>query len=151
MDQIKLQEEEIKIEEYFEDKRVYEVFKSMMKELTINRPENPLDFLIEKLQKKQPRRIFINGMPGSNRKEIALSVADHYGTSCISVGDILDKEVNKKSKIGKEISNSKKKYQFVRDDIVIDLVKPYIKECEEQGNDWIIEGFPRTMVQAVSL
>jgi hypothetical protein len=35
MDLIKLHEEELKIEEYFEEKKVYELFKSLMKDLTI--------------------------------------------------------------------------------------------------------------------
>ena len=49
------------------------------------------------------------------------------------------------------IAEARKKYQYVRDDIVLELVKPYIKENEESHKNWIIEGFPRTMVQAAAL
>jgi adenylate kinase len=59
--------------------RLYELFKTLFKELLIHRPEEPLDFLIEKLKDpKQPIRIFVIGPPGSNRKEIALSLSDHF-------------------------------------------------------------------------
>lgn len=80
MDQIKTYEEEVKIEEYFEEKRLYELFKTLFKSLIIQRPEDPLEFLMQKLKNPKPiNRIFVVGPPGSNRKEIALSLADHFG------------------------------------------------------------------------
>jgi adenylate kinase family enzyme len=39
----------------------------------------------------------------------------------------------------------------VPDDIVIDLVKKKITACEKENRNWIIEGFPRNKVQALSL
>lgn len=39
------------MEGYLEDKKVYETFEALLKQLVINRPEKPLDFLIEKLSK----------------------------------------------------------------------------------------------------
>ena len=38
------------IESYLEDNQVYELFENLLKNLIINRPENPLDYMIEKLQ-----------------------------------------------------------------------------------------------------
>ena len=58
------------------------------------------------------------------------------------MGDILEKEVNKKTDTGKLIHDAKKNYRFVDDDIVINLVKPHIAEAEKQGGMWFIEGFP---------
>ena len=34
---------------------------------------------------------------------------------------------------------------------MIDLVQEQIQECESKGKSWIIQGFPRTKVQALSL
>jgi adenylate kinase family enzyme len=59
--------------------------------------------------------------------------------------------LNKKNEKAKIIQEAKKKYTYVRDDIVIDLIKPYIQNCEKDGKDWILEGFPRTVQQVVSL
>lgn len=45
------------------------------------------------------------GPPGSKRKEIALSLAEYLSEDnsfiCISVGDLLIKEISKKSEFGK--------------------------------------------------
>jgi hypothetical protein len=43
------------IESYFEDNQVYELLENLLKQLVINRPEKPLDFLIERLQKPESK------------------------------------------------------------------------------------------------
>ena len=48
------------------------------------------------------------GPPGSSRKETALALGEYFNWTCISVGDLLKKEVQKKSELGKEISESYK-------------------------------------------
>ena len=40
---------------------------------------------------------------------------------------------------------------LVEDHIVIELVKNQILSTEKEGQSWIIEGFPRTKVQALAL
>jgi Dpy-30 motif. len=42
------------IEKYLESKRVYELFQDLMKALIISKPEDPLDFIIDRLS--QPQR-----------------------------------------------------------------------------------------------
>jgi adenylate kinase len=52
------------------------------------------------------------GPPGSKRKEHALALAEHFNWTCISVGDLLTKEVSKKSEYGKGLTEARKNYQF---------------------------------------
>jgi adenylate kinase len=73
---------------------------------------------------------------------------------CISVGDLLQREITKKSDFGKRIYESRKKYSYIEDEIVIDLVQKHIEEAEkdkEKHSGWILEGFPRTRLQALAL
>jgi adenylate kinase len=72
------------------------------------------------------KRFIIGGPPGSNRKEIALSLAEHLQSIsedqtfiCISVGDLLNKEISKKSEYGKQIIEARRNYSYVPDPIVI--------------------------------
>ena len=152
------------IEDYLEDNQVYELFESLLKQLVINRPEQPLDFLIQKLSKPEGKqhsktrphpaagkRIFLVAPPGTNRKETSLALAEYFNWTCISVGDLLNKEVSKKSDYGKRIQESRKFLRYIDDEIVIDLVKRQVATLEKEGKSWIIEGFPRTKVQALSL
>ena len=73
---------------------------------------------------------------------------------CISVGDLIQKEITKKSDFGKRIYESRKKYSYIEDEIVIELVKQHIDLCEKDRQNykgWILEGFPRTRLQAIAL
>lgn len=100
-------------------------------------------------------RIVLLRPPGSRGKEIALSLAEYLSENgnftCISVGDLVDKEISKRSAFGKEIEQSRQTYSFVKDEIVIELVKGQIQAMEKEQRSYIIEGFPRTEVQAIAL
>jgi adenylate kinase family enzyme len=52
------------------------------------------------------------GPPGSSRKENANVLAEYFGWKSISVGDLLKKEVSKKSEYGKAISDALKNYRY---------------------------------------
>jgi adenylate kinase len=70
------------------------------------------------------------------------------------VGDLIQKEITKKSDFGKRIYESRKKYSYIEDEIVIEIVKQHIDLCEKDKQNykgWILEGFPRTRLQAVAL
>jgi len=79
------------------------------------------------------------GPPGSARKETALALGEYFNWSAISVGDLLNKEVSKKSDLGKEISESYKNQTYgrktfpsfhlyiVSDHVVIELVKKQVQ------------------------
>ena len=97
------------------------------------------------------RRVLIVGPSGSNRKENALALGEYFGWACISMGDLLKKEVSKKTEYAQAIQESFKMYRYVPDHIVIELIKRQVAQHEKDGQSWILEGFPRTQVQALAL
>mmetsp|Transcript_17959 Transcript_17959/g.15875 ORF Transcript_17959/g.15875 Transcript_17959/m.15875 type:complete len:455 (+) Transcript_17959:12-1376(+) len=144
------------LESYMEENDVYQIFEAMMKNLIIKQPEDPVPFLLDVLQKPETKRIFIMGPPGSKRKEHVLTLADNiedFKYDHLCVGDVLNKEITKKSDSGKIISDARKNYTYPPDEIVIDLVTKQIEQLEnkESKRNWIIEGFPRTRKQALAL
>ena len=97
-------------------------------------------------------RVIILGPPGSNKKRIALSLAEAFNiNNCFSIGDALRKEISKKSDLGRRITEASKSYSYVDDEIAIELMEKNISEYEKEGKSWVMEGFPRTRVQALAL
>jgi adenylate kinase len=101
-------------------------------------------------------RIVLLRPPGSRGKEIALSLAEYLSEqagniTCISVGDLIDKEINKRSSFGKEIEQCRQTYSYVKDEIVIELLKLQVQQMENEQRSYIIEGFPRTETQAIAM
>ena len=55
------------------------------------------------------KRIFVMGPPGCRKKEKALTLAEEFNYVTVSVGDLLEREISKKSELGKKIKESKSK------------------------------------------
>lgn len=134
-----------------EEKKLLDLFQSLTKQLIIHRPDSPIDFLIERIGKKEPIRIFVVGPPGSISKLLAKRLAKDMGFTTISVGDIVRKEATKTTDIGKQIAECLKTYRYVPDDVIGYIIKNHILKCENEYQNWVLEGFPRTKAQALSL
>ena len=92
------------------------------------------------------------GPPGSFRQDITTALCEEMGGyKSIAPGDLFKKEIAKKTEIGKRIMACYKAYHYVDDQIVIDLVQREIANAEKDKKSWILQGFPRTKVQALAL
>ncbi len=47
-------------EEYIEEQGLYEIFEDMMRNLIINKPEDPVKFLIDKLEKPESKSLTLS-------------------------------------------------------------------------------------------
>jgi adenylate kinase len=151
MDRTEKLEYEKGIEQYFDDKKVYDLFEKLFKELIINKPENPIDYLIERLKRKEVKRIFITGYSGTNRKSISLSIANALNYSCLSMDHLIEREISKKMENSAKIEKNYNQNRLVDDEIAIDLVRNQLIKYEEENASYIIEGFPRNRNQAIFL
>jgi adenylate kinase len=95
--------------------------------------------------------VFLVGPQGSHSKEIASTLATKFKWQSISLGTILKDEVAKKTAHAGEIQKALNGQRFIPDSLAIDLVKREIDRLEKEGQSWILEGFPRSQVQALSL
>jgi adenylate kinase len=91
------------------------------------------------------------GPPGCSRLENAGALAEYFQWKFISTGDALRKEAENKTPQGERIAACLTSFSYIDDDIVIEVVKKEIEEAEKANTSWIIEGFPRTRVQALAL
>jgi adenylate kinase len=127
--------------EYLESQEVYDLFDSLLKQLVINQPANPIKFLMETLKKKPPLIVCVLGPPGVNRSRMCKRLAAEYRVKHISVGQLL----KEKRELKDEIATG----ALIRDDVVIDIVKKEVAKAKATG--WVLDGFPRTKVQAQAL
>ena len=96
------------------------MFEDLMKGLIKEKPEDPIEFMISKLETHErillygalAKRIFIVGPPGSRKKEKALTLAEEFNYGTISVCDLLEREISKKSELGKKIKETKEKFSY---------------------------------------
>ena len=139
------------IEKYFEDYKVYDLFEKLFKELIINRPDDPINYLISRLKRKDTKRIFITGYSGTNCKKISKEIANALGYHCIIMADLINQEISKKLGSDKMLQKNFKENKFVDNEIVLELLRNQLIKLEEENNSYIIESFPNNSIQAIFL
>jgi len=90
------------------------------------------------------------GAPGSGKGTQGDLIARNYGFVKISSGDLLRQAVHDKTSLGREAESVMKRGDLVSDDVVIEMIKERI-EKEDCQLGYILDGFPRTISQALAL
>ena len=94
--------------------------------------------------------IVLLGAPGAGKGTQATKLIAEYDIAHISTGDILRAAVKAKTPLGLEAQSYMDKGELVPDDVVISLVKERLQEKDTEKG-FILDGFPRTAMQAVAL
>ena len=99
-------------------------------------------------KKEKSMRIIMLGAPGAGKGTQAKRIAEKYNVPHISTGDIFRENI----KNGTELGNKAKAYMeagdLVPDELVLELIMDRF-EKEDCENGYVLDGFPRTIPQAV--
>lgn len=94
--------------------------------------------------------IIMLGAPGTGKGTVAGILTQKLGVPQVSTGDIFRKHIKEQTELGKLADKYISKGHLVPDDVTIDLVKSRLQE-EDVKDGIILDGFPRTVVQAEAL
>ena len=95
-------------------------------------------------------RIILLGPPGAGKGTQAVKLAEKLGVPHISTGDILRRNVAKKTKLGQAAHKYMVAGKLVPDDLVIEMTVKRLKEPDARKG-FILDGFPRNLAQARAL
>lgn len=90
------------------------------------------------------------GAPGAGKGTQASLVAEKYNIPHISTGDIFRQNIKEKTPIGIVAKGYIDRGQLVPDEVTIEIVKGRINQ-DDCKNGYILDGFPRDVVQAEAL
>ena len=94
-------------------------------------------------------RIVLLGAPGAGKGTQCKSLVSRYGLLHLSSGDILRQERSEGTELGKKAQNYMDSGALVPDEIIIGMMAKAIEKAPAAG--FILDGFPRTVNQAVAL
>lgn len=95
--------------------------------------------------------IIISGAPASGKGTQCEFIVEKFGVVHISTGDALRDQVKKGTELGNMAKSFMDKGALVPDDVMIGIVRDRLaaEDCKEKG--WLLDGFPRTGVQAEAM
>lgn len=95
-------------------------------------------------------RLILFGSPGVGKGTQAKIISQNFNIPHISTGDILRQAVKDQTELGKQAGEIMAKGQLVPDELMIGLIKDVLTS-EKCKKGFILDGFPRTIVQAEAL
>lgn len=95
-------------------------------------------------------RVILLGAPGSGKGTQAEKLTEHYGIAHISTGDLLRAEVASGSDLGLQAKAIMDAGDLVSDEIILMMVEQRLTH-DDCAKGFLLDGFPRTIVQAEGL
>jgi adenylate kinase len=91
--------------------------------------------------------LLLIGAPGSGKGTQATRLAEHFGLTHISSGDLLRQHVTEGTPLGVEVQQYVTRGDLVPDTLLMDVLRKPVVAASKTGG-YILDGFPRTVEQA---
>ncbi|PXF40484.1 Adenylate kinase, chloroplastic [Gracilariopsis chorda] len=98
-----------------------------------------------------PPKILISGAPASGKGTQCEFIVQKYDVVHISTGDMLRAAVRNSTPLGLKAKSYMDSGALVPDELVISMLKERITQHDCVKKGWLLDGFPRTAVQAKAL
>ncbi|KAF1926786.1 adenylate kinase 1 [Didymella exigua CBS 183.55] len=102
-------------------------------------------------QSQESVRMILIGPPGAGKGTQAPRIKDKFCACHLATGDMLRAQVAAKTALGREAKKIMDAGGLVSDEIMINMIKTELETNQECKNGFILDGFPRTVVQAEKL
>mmetsp|Transcript_14053 Transcript_14053/g.38642 ORF Transcript_14053/g.38642 Transcript_14053/m.38642 type:complete len:471 (-) Transcript_14053:72-1484(-) len=133
--------------DYLEANEVHDLFGHLLRQVVVNQPpaDKLIKFIQDQLRSKPPLAVCVLGPPGISRVKYCAQIAAEYKVQHIHVGKLLATLARSKKEIKEAMDNG----SLVDDAVVIEAVSAEMHKYAKTG--WVLDGFPRTKVQAKAI
>jgi adenylate kinase len=97
-----------------------------------------------------PLNVLLLGPQGAGKGTQAKRVSEEYGIPHIASGEILRAEMNAGTDLGRRVKDVYDRGDLVSDDLMIELIRNRLEQPDTESG-FVLDGFPRTTVQAEAL
>jgi adenylate kinase len=96
-------------------------------------------------------RLVVLGKQGAGKGTQCVRLSHHYVVPHVSTGDMLRVAVKQGTPLGKKAKDLMDKGELLSDDLIIDMVSERLNEGDVRARGFVLDGCPRTVVQAEAL
>ena len=117
---------------------------------TIEEVTRSIEAIVRQELSKHRLNIVLFGYPGSGRGSQGKALAKRFGLEYVATGEMLEREIQSGSTLGRRIKDLYENGQLVPDEIVVQLIEKKLADSKDVKG-FIFKGFPRTLVQSYIL
>ncbi|XP_003407533.2 adenylate kinase 8 [Loxodonta africana] len=136
--------------EYGEANHIFEMMQTMLEQLLIFQPKDPIPFMIDHLQRDNDNvpKIVILGPPASGKTTIAMWLCKHLNSNLLTMENLMAKKF---SQLAAEATRHYQKSKTVPIRLLVRLIQERLndEECVRRG--WILDGIPEAREQALMI
>ena len=96
-------------------------------------------------------RLVVLGKQGAGKGTQCVRLSHHYVVPHVSTGDMLRSEVKSRSPLGQRAHSLMEQGELIPDEMVMEMVGGRLSERDTTGRGFVLDGCPRTTVQAEAL
>ena len=94
------------------------------------------------------KHLLFLGAPGAGKGTQAELLSHNNSYLHLSTGELLRKEIEMDSTLGRQVKDTMNRGELVSDNLVLKIVK---QNLDKDNQGWILDGYPRTLSQVNSL
>ena len=94
------------------------------------------------------KHLLFLGAPGAGKGTQATILSETTSYLHLSTGELLRKEIEMKTFLGRQVKDIMNQGELVSDELVLEIVR---NNLDKDNNGWILDGYPRNLSQANSL
>jgi adenylate kinase len=94
-------------------------------------------------------RVIMLSPPGAGKGTHSRWLTLHTGAAHISAGDLLRAEVECGSELGRQVAAYTSRGDLVPDELIFNILAPVVVAAARDTGGYVLDGFPRTMPQAL--
>ncbi|XP_056601569.1 adenylate kinase 8 isoform X2 [Triplophysa dalaica] len=134
---------------YAEKHDIFELIQTLVKNLVVHKPEDPIQYLINVLKRDNVHvpRIILIGPPASGKRTIAKKICERTQAIHITRSNILKDNTD----LTRAAQQYQEKKQEIPKDLWIQLIQQRLSKNDCLGRGWLLEAIPRTREEALCL
>lgn len=120
-------------------------------QVLIERPDNPVAYLVDVLGEWKPRMIAMLGPPASGKYTLARALAGRLALEHVSPADLVEGMIASDTVIGGEMQRYLDRGEPVPDELLEPVILARLRERDCMDKGWVMDSWPRTPQQAQRL
>jgi len=139
-------------DDYLDEHNIYGLFSSLMRQLAIHQPADPLNYMQQALQQPiEQLRILVVSPPHPTTVSSVNNIVRGLGLIRLQFSQLVNEEVARRSQLGSQLQPYVDATERVPDELAVLLIQTRTNKSDAVGQGWILEGYPNNRAQSLAL